>query len=300
MLHLTGYGLTLDDLRDFRQWGSQTPGHPEVHHTTGVEVTTGPLGQGFANAVGMGIAERWLRARFSPDVCDHHTYVICSDGDLMEGISHEAASLAGHLRLGRLVYVYDDNHISIDGETELALSDDVVERFQGYGWHVDQLGEMANDVDGLEAALRARRGRRRGPVAAGAAQPHRVALAQVHRHRRRPRQPAGRGRGANHEGDPGPPARRDVLGPRRRARAVPRRRPTRPRRPRGVGEAAGRVGRRPRGLRGVHPPAWAPRLAGGPAVVDAGRRGRHPQGQRRVPAGGRSTRCPASWAAAPT
>ena len=154
MLHLTGYGLTLDDLRDFRQWGSQTPGHPEVHHTTGVEVTTGPLGQGFANAVGMGVAERWLRARFSPDVCDHHTYVICSDGDLMEGISHEAASLAGHLRLGRLVYVYDDNHISIDGETELALSDDVVERFQGYGWHVDQLGEMANDVDGLEAALR--------------------------------------------------------------------------------------------------------------------------------------------------
>ena len=100
------------------------------------------------------MAERWLRARFSPEVCDHHTYVICSDGDLMEGISHEAASLAGHLRLGRLVYVYDDNHISIDGETELALSDDVVERFQGYGWHVDQLGEMANDVDGLEAALR--------------------------------------------------------------------------------------------------------------------------------------------------
>jgi transketolase len=154
MLHLTGYGLTLDDLRDFRQWGSQTPGHPEVHHTVGVEVTTGPLGQGFANAVGMGVAERWLRARFGPDLCDHHTYVICSDGDLMEGISHEAASLAGHLQLGRLVYVYDDNHISIDGETELALSDDVVKRFEGYGWHVEQLGEMANDVDGLEAALR--------------------------------------------------------------------------------------------------------------------------------------------------
>ena len=154
MLHLTGYGLTLDDLRDFRQWGSQTPGHPEVHHTPGVEVTTGPLGQGFANGVGLGVAERWLRSRFSPEVCDHHTYVICSDGDLMEGVSHEAASLAGHLKLGRLVYVYDDNHISIDGETELALSDDVVERFHGYGWHVEQLGEMANDVDGLEAALR--------------------------------------------------------------------------------------------------------------------------------------------------
>jgi transketolase len=154
MLHLTGYGLTLDDLREFRQWGSQTPGHPEVHHTTGVEVTTGPLGQGFANAVGLGVAERWLRARFGPDVCDHRTYVICSDGDVMEGISHEAASLAGHLELGRLVYVYDDNHISIDGNTALSYSDDVAKRFEGYGWHVDQLGEAANDTDALEAALR--------------------------------------------------------------------------------------------------------------------------------------------------
>jgi transketolase len=154
MLHLTGYGLTLDDLEDFRQWGSQTPGHPEVHHTVGVEVTTGPLGQGFANAVGMGVAERWLRARFGPEVCDHRTYVICSDGDLMEGISHEAASLAGHLKLGRLVYVYDDNHISIDGDTALAYSDDVALRFEGYGWHVDQLGEIANDTEALEAALR--------------------------------------------------------------------------------------------------------------------------------------------------
>jgi transketolase len=155
MLYLTGYGLTLDDIRDFRQWGSATPGHPEVHHTAGVEVTTGPLGQGFANAVGLGVAERWLRARFGPDLCDHRTYVICSDGDLMEGVSHEAASLAGHLKLGRLVYVYDDNHISIDGDTALAYSDDVVRRFEGYGWHVTQLGEAANDTDRLEAALRA-------------------------------------------------------------------------------------------------------------------------------------------------
>src|SRR5437016_6080578 len=97
MLYLTGYGLELDDLRAFRQWGSRTPGHPEVHHTTGVEVTTGPLGQGFANGVGMGVAERYLRSRFGPEVCDHHTFVLCSDGDLEEGVSHETASLAGHL-----------------------------------------------------------------------------------------------------------------------------------------------------------------------------------------------------------
>jgi transketolase len=154
MLYLTGYGLTIDDLKQFRQLHSRTPGHPEVHHIPGVEVTTGPLGQGFANAVGMGIAERWLRARFDPELIDHFTFVICSDGDLMEGISHEAASLAGHLGLGRLVYVYDDNHITIDGPTELTLSDDAAMRFESYGWHVERLGEVANDTDALEAALR--------------------------------------------------------------------------------------------------------------------------------------------------
>jgi transketolase len=154
MLHLTGYGLTLDDLRAFRQWGSRTPGHPESHAAPGVEVTTGPLGQGFGNGVGMAIAERWLRARFGPELCDHRIYAICSDGDLMEGISNEAASLAGHLGLGRLIYVCDDNHITIDGETELAYSDDVAQRFAGYGWHVETLGEIANDCDALEAALR--------------------------------------------------------------------------------------------------------------------------------------------------
>ncbi|MEN3271506.1 MAG: transketolase [Actinomycetota bacterium] len=154
MLYLTGFGLQLDDLKHFRQWGSHTPGHPEVHHTKGIETTTGPLGQGFATAVGMGIAERWLRARFSADLCDHHTFVICSDGDLMEGVSHEAASAAGHLGLGRLVYVYDDNHITIDGPTEITYTDDVVGRFEAYGWHVDRIGEVANDTDALEAALR--------------------------------------------------------------------------------------------------------------------------------------------------
>ena len=154
MLYLSGTGLELDDLKAFRQWKSKTPGHPERNHTPGVEVTTGPLGQGFANGVGMGIAERWLRARFGPELCAHHTFVIASDGDLMEGISHEAASLAGHLGLGRLVYVYDDNHITIDGETELALTDDAVARFRAYGWDVDDIGDVANDCDALETALR--------------------------------------------------------------------------------------------------------------------------------------------------
>jgi transketolase len=154
MLHLTGYDLSLDDLRQFRQWGSRTPGHPEVHHTPGIEITTGPLGQGFANAVGMAITERWLRTTFGSEVCDHRTFVVAGDGCFMEGISHEAASLAGHLGLGRLLAFYDDNHITIDGPTELAYDDNVPERFEAYGWRVHNLGEMANDVDGLEAAIR--------------------------------------------------------------------------------------------------------------------------------------------------
>ena len=154
MLYLTGFGLELDDLKEFRQFGSATPGHPEHRHTRGVEVTTGPLGQGFANGVGIGIVERHLRERFGADVCDHHVFAICSDGDLEEGVSHEAASLAGHLGLGNLVYVYDDNHITIDGPTELSYSDDVRRRFEGYHWHVMELGEVAEDPDALELGLR--------------------------------------------------------------------------------------------------------------------------------------------------
>lgn len=153
-LFLTGHGLELDDLRAFRQWGSRTPGHPEAGHTAGVEVTTGPLGQGLGNAVGMAIAERWLRATFGADLFDHRIWVIAGDGDLMEGISHEAASLAGHLGLGRLVVVYDDNRITIDGSTDLALSDDAAARFRAYGWHVIELGEAAEDLGAMEAALR--------------------------------------------------------------------------------------------------------------------------------------------------
>lgn len=154
LLHLTGYDLTLEDLRQFRQWGSRTPGHPEVHHTDGIEVTTGPLGQGLANAVGMAIAEAHLRDTFGAAACDHKTWVIVGDGCLSEGISHEAASWAGHLQLGHLNVVYDDNHITIDGPTELALSDDAVERFRAYGWHVVEAGEVGEDLDAIEAALR--------------------------------------------------------------------------------------------------------------------------------------------------
>lgn len=153
MLHLTGYDLSLDDLRAFRQWGSRTPGHPERGHTDGVEVTTGPLGQGIGNAVGFALAERQLRARLGADLVDHRTFCIVSDGDLSEGLSHESASLAGHLGLGRLVCVYDDNHVSIDGRTELSLSDDAAARFGAYGWHVEDIGEAAEDLDAIEAAL---------------------------------------------------------------------------------------------------------------------------------------------------
>ena len=154
LLFLAGYGLELDDIKAFRQWGSATPGHPEVGHTAGVEVTTGPLGQGFANAVGMALAERHLRAAFGADVQHHHTFVVAGDGCLMEGVSHEAASIAGHQQLGGLICIYDDNHVTIDGDTNLTLSDDVVGRFTAYGWHVEQLGEIADDCDALEAAIR--------------------------------------------------------------------------------------------------------------------------------------------------
>ena len=155
MLHLTGFGLEKSDLEAFRQWDSLTPGHPEVHHTAGVEVTTGPLGQGLANAVGMAIAEANLRARFGPDLVDHHTFVVAGDGCMQEGISHEAASLAGHLGLGHLIAIYDDNHITIDGVTELSFTDNTPERFRAYGWDVHEIGAVANDPDAIEAGIRA-------------------------------------------------------------------------------------------------------------------------------------------------
>lgn len=154
LLHLNGFDLSADDLREFRQWGSRTPGHPEVGHTPGVEVTTGPLGQGFANAVGMALAERILRERFGQEAIDHRTWVVAGDGCLMEGVSHEAASLAGHLGLDRLVCIFDDNRITIDGSTDLTCSDDVATRFTAYGWSVTELGEIGDDLDALESSLR--------------------------------------------------------------------------------------------------------------------------------------------------
>jgi len=156
-LHLAGYDLSLEEIKNFRQWGSRTPGHPEHGLTPGVETTTGPLGQGFANGVGMAIAEAHLAAQFNRPghvLVDHRIYAIVSDGDLMEGISHEAASLAGHLRLGKLIYLYDDNHITIEGATDLAFSEDVAQRFTGYGWHVQRVAD-ANDLAALDAAIRA-------------------------------------------------------------------------------------------------------------------------------------------------
>ena len=136
LTNLLPFGLTLEDLSHLRQWGSLTPGHPEHGHTVGVEATTGPLGQGVGNAVGMAIAEAQLATLFNRpghDVINHHTYFICSDGDLMEGVSHEAASIAGHLKLGKLIGIYDDNHITIDGDTALTFSDDTAKRFEAYG-----------------------------------------------------------------------------------------------------------------------------------------------------------------------
>jgi len=159
LLHLTGYDVTLDDLKSFRQWGSRTPGHPEYGLTAGVEATTGPLGQGITNAIGMAIAERRLAAEFNRDghaVVDHRTYVIASDGDLQEGISSEAASLAGHLRLGKLVVLYDDNGIQLDGPTAMAWSEDVPARFDAYGWHTQRVTD-GNDVAAIEAAIEAAR-----------------------------------------------------------------------------------------------------------------------------------------------
>ncbi|NNF05966.1 MAG: transketolase, partial [Candidatus Eisenbacteria bacterium] len=156
LLYLTGYDVSLDDLKDFRQWGSNTPGHPEFGHTAGIETTTGPLGQGIATAVGMAMAETHLAGRLNrADLkqIDHFTYVLASDGDMMEGVQAEAVSLAGHLGLGKLIVMYDDNKITIDGETDLAFSEDVRKRYEAYGWHVQSIN--GHDRDAIAGALAA-------------------------------------------------------------------------------------------------------------------------------------------------
>jgi transketolase len=165
LLHLTGYDLPLSELKRFRQFGSKTPGHPERGHTVGVEVSTGPLGQGFGNAVGLAMAEAWFAARFNRPghaVIDHHTYGICGDGDLMEGISQEAASLAGHLRLGKLIFLYDQNHISLAGATSLCFTEDVGKRFEAYGWHTRHVHE-GNDTEDIAKAIEEARAETRKP-----------------------------------------------------------------------------------------------------------------------------------------
>ena len=157
MLHLTGYDVSLDDIKNFRQWESKTAGHPEHGLTPGVETTTGPLGQGLMNSVGMAMAEAHLAAVFNKEdkkLIDHHTYVFCSDGDLMEGASHEASSIAGHFGLGKLICLYDDNHITIEGNTSITYSDDVAKRFEAYHWHVQDLGDKANDLPAISEAFK--------------------------------------------------------------------------------------------------------------------------------------------------
>ncbi len=156
LLYLTGYDLPLEELKHFRKWGSKTPGHPERGHTVGVEVATGPLGQGFSNGVGMAMAEAWLAARFNRPghtIVDHHTYAICGDGDLMEGITQEAASLAGHLRLGKIIYLYDQNHITLAGSADLVFTENVAERFDAYGWHTRKVPD-GNDTEDVAKAIR--------------------------------------------------------------------------------------------------------------------------------------------------
>ena len=187
-LHMAGYDISLDEIRNFRQWGSITPGHPEHGLTPGIETTTGPLGQGFANAVGMAAAEAHLAAVFNKEghpIIDHHTWFICGDGDLMEGVSHEAASFAGHFGLGKLIGFYDDNRITIDGSTDLTFSDDSARRFQAYGWHVQRV-EDVNDLEALDSAITAARAETSRPslivvrTVIGYGSPNRAGTAKAH------------------------------------------------------------------------------------------------------------------------
>jgi len=189
LLHLTGYDLTLDDLKAFRQWGSRTPGHPECHVTPGVDASTGPLGQGAANAVGMAMAERFLAGRYNRpgyELFNHRTFALVSDGDLMEGISSEASSLAGHLGLGKLVYLYDDNHVTLDGPTSWTFTEDVLRRYEAYGWQAIRVEDGNTDLDAIDAALRTALGQTEKPTliavrtTIGYGSPHKAGTSKAH------------------------------------------------------------------------------------------------------------------------
>ena len=244
-LHLAGYDLPLAELKRFRQWESLTPGHPEVHHTAGIEATTGPLGQGFANGVGFAIAERYLAERYNrpyDEIVDHRVYAICSDGDLMEGVSAEAASIAGQLGLGKLVYFYDDNRITIDGTTSISFSaEDKGARFEAQGWHVQHVDD-ANDLASLREAIARSAERDRAALADRRPLAHRLRRAARGRHREVARRPARRGRGARDEGGARLGSGRDVRRPRRRARAHERHRARDRARDRLAGQARRLVG----------------------------------------------------------
>ena len=195
-LHLSGYDLSIDDIKQFRQWGSRTPGHPERGVTPGVEVTTGPLGQGFANAVGMALAERMLAARFNRpglDIVDHRTFAFCGEGDMMEGISSEAASLAGrlHLGLGKLTVFFDSNHVTLEGAADVEFAENVAERFEAYGWHVAEVSN-ANALSEIDQAIAAAAAETEPAQPGPRAQPYRLWLAGPG-HRQGPRRAARRG-----------------------------------------------------------------------------------------------------------
>ena len=223
LLHVTGFDLPLEELKMFRQWGSRTPGHPEYGKTPGVEATTGPLGQGLANGVGMAIAEVALGARFNRpghQIVDHNTYVLVSDGDLEEGISSEAGSIAGHQHLGKLIVLYADNHITIEGSTELTFTEDRMARFAAFGWHVQRV-EQSNDVDAVALALKNAQKQKDRPSLI-AVRTHRLWQPTQTGHRRRPWRSSWRGRGASYQGGDELASIAVLLYPRRGARALSR------------------------------------------------------------------------------